>query len=321
LLERWNQLKRDLLHNQILSVLIRSGALDSFPKFLRDGLMIRDAWLQVFRQQPVRAVLCADDANLPTRVPLLIAAQSGLPAISCHHGALDGRHRFRPRRDCLFLAKGRMEQDYLIRECQIAAENIEIGAPSRPQIVQTRVPSKKPSIVFFSEPYEVLGGRAIEFYRDVLPPLADLALASNRTLVIKLHPAESLRERKRLAKTVLATQQLKRVCFAEGLLTEKLLESTWFAVTVLSTTAVECSTRGIPAFLCAWIEYSNYAYSEQFAKFGAGVPLRSPDEIASIPARLTDFSPARSSDLCHPIEPERLEDLLSGTPVEVAAAV
>jgi hypothetical protein len=321
LLERWNQLKCDLMHNQILSVSIRSGALGSFPKFLRDGLMIRDAWLQVFRQQPVRAVLCADDANLPTRIPLLIAAQRELPAISCHHGALDGRHRFRPGRNCLFLAKGRMEQDYLTRVCQIADENVAIGAPRGQQKFRANMPAQKRSIVFFSEPYEILGGRCAEFYNEILPPLADLALTSNRTFVIKLHPAESLRERKALAKSVLSQQQFKTICFTESALTEELLDSTWFAVTVLSTTAVECSMRGIPAFLCAWLEYSNYAYSEQFAQFGAGVQLRAPDEIGSIPARLAEFSSARSSDLYKPIEPERLEDLLSGARVEMATAV
>src|SRR5205823_2601094 len=48
LLARWEQLKSDLVQHDLASVLIRSGALDSFPKFLRDGLMIRDAWLQIF---------------------------------------------------------------------------------------------------------------------------------------------------------------------------------------------------------------------------------------------------------------------------------
>ena len=52
------------------------------------------------------------------------------------------------------------------------------------------------SIVFFSEVYEISGGgRAKEFYRDVLPPLADLAIQEHCQLVVKLHPAESLAER------------------------------------------------------------------------------------------------------------------------------
>jgi hypothetical protein len=318
LLERWNQLNRDLMRNRILSVLIRSGALDCFPKFLRDGLMVRDAWLQVFEREPVCAVLCADGANLPTRIPLLIAAQHGLPAVSCHHGALDGRHRFRPRQDRLFLAKGRMEQDHL-RNCGVPACCVEVGAP-RTTACTTIPKATARSIVFFSEQYEVLGGRALEFYRDVLPPLADLAVRNNRGLVIKLHPAESLRERKALAKSVLSEQQFKNAAFITGPLTEELLESIWFAVTVISTTAVDCAIRGIPAFLCAWLEYSNYGYAEQLIKFGAGERLSSPEEIATIPGRLKTFSPPKSSDLWQPIRPEQLQELLSGTAVEAEAA-
>ena len=317
LLERWSQLKRDLMQNQILSVLIRSGALDSFPKFLRDGLMIRDAWLQVFEREPVRAVLCADEANLPTRIPLLIAAQRGLAAVSCHHGALDGRHHFRPRHDCLILAKGRMEQDHLKR-CGVPACSVEVGAPRKTARTTTRN-ARPRAIVFFSEQYEVLGGRTLEFYRDVLPPLADLAVRNNRGLVIKLHPAESLRERKVLAKSVLSEQQFKAATFVTGPLTEELLESIWFAVTVISTTAVDCAIHGIPAFLCAWLEYSNYGYAEQLIKFGAGERLSSPEEIATIPSRLETISQPHSSDLWQPITPERLQELLSGIAVEAVA--
>jgi hypothetical protein len=321
LLGRWNQLKRDLMQNQILSVLIRCGALNSFPKFLRDGLMIRDAWLEVFEREPVRAVLCADEANLPTRIPLLIAAHRGLPAISCHHGALDGRHRFRSRQECLFLAKGRMEQDYLVRECRMSAENVEIGAPSRPQIVQTCVPGKKRSIVFFSEPYEILGGRCAQFYNESLPPLAQVAAASGHELVLKLHPVENLRDRVRLANASLSAAQRKLMRVVTGHLTDELLGQTWCAVTIVSTTAIDCALRHIPVFVCQWLDYSHYGYGQQFTKFEAGVPLSARDEIASIPARLAEFSAARSSDLWQPLDASRLEELLSGTAVEIAAAV
>ena len=321
LLQRWNQLKRDLMQNPILSVLIRSGALDSFPKFLRDGLMIRDAWLQVFEREPVRAVLCADEANLPTRIPLLIAAQRGLPAISCHHGALDGRHRFRPRQECLFLAKGRMEQDYLIRECQMAADSIEIGAPSRPHIVQKSVSGKKRSIVFFSEPYEVLWGRCAQFYNEILPPLAEVAAATGHELVLKLHPLESLCDRVRLANASLSAAQRRLMRVVTGPLTEELLDHTWCAVTIASTTAIDCALRRIPVFVCRWLDYTHYGYGQQFARFDAVALMKEPGEIAGIPARLTEFSAPRSSDLWQPLEPSRLKELLSGTAVKVAAAV
>jgi hypothetical protein len=318
---RWNELKPRLIQNRLLSVLIRSGAMDSFPKFLRDGLMIRDAWLNVFEHGPVRAVMCADDANFSTRIPLLLARERSIAAVACHHGALDGRHRLRPQRDSLFLAKGRMEQDYLQRVCKVNPSEIEVGAPSRPTFPR-KLQTTGRFIVFFSDQYEVLGGRANEFYRDVLPGLAELAAANNRDFAIKLHPVESLRERRRLVKSVLPPHLFRTVSFVAGPLTESLLENTWFAVTVLSTTAVDCALRGIPAFSCAWLEYSNYGYAEQLIKFGAALRLNAPDEIAAIPEKLQSFSRPDSSSLWQTIDHERFQELLSGrAPTKMAVAV
>jgi hypothetical protein len=319
LLARWTRLKPDLASDPILSVAIPSGVLDSFPKFLRDGLMIRDAWLQVFHQEPVSAVLCADDANLPTRIPLLLARNRGLPGLSCHHGALDGRYRFRPEQDGIFLAKGSMEREYLIK-CGVPPHSIEVGAPLN--VFRTKVyPDKAPWIVFFSDAYEVVGGRATEFYRELLPSLVRLASATRRKLVIKLHPAESLRDRKKLAANVLSDQELSRVSFISGPLTDELLANTAFAVTVLSTTAVECTMRGVPAFIYARLDYSNYAYADHFLKFRAGIRLDSADEIMTIPQKLADWSPPKSAELWQPMLPDRLSELLSGHQIaQVSAA-
>jgi hypothetical protein len=292
--------------------------MDAFPNMLRNGLLIRDAWLQVFEREPVRAVLCADDANLPTRIPLQLAERRGLPALACHHGALDGRHRFRPQLDGLFLAKSRMEQDYLVTVCGKRSSSIEIAAPCERQTPQPR--SSRRSIVFFSEPFEILGGRALEFYRDVLPPLAECAAASKRDLAIKLHPAESAPERIRFAKAVLSADQFSRLRIVKGPLTPELLDRTWFGLTVLSTTALECTLQGVPSFLCGWLDYSSYGYLDQMVKFGAGVRLDSPDDILHIPEKLNQFHQA-DADLWEPASSERLEELLTGDRERVAVAV
>ncbi|HEV2698176.1 MAG TPA: hypothetical protein VGU90_09305, partial [Terriglobales bacterium] len=320
LLARWEQLKSDLMQHDLASVLIRSGALDSFPKFLRDGLMIRDAWLQVFEQQPVQAVLCADDANFSTRIPLLIARARGIPAISCHHGALDGRHRFRPKQDCVFLAKSRMERDYMVRWCGVPEENVEFGAPRRVSSFPLAQHARNRSIIFFSEPYEAMGGRCLEFYREILPRLAETAAAAGNELVVKLHPAESLAQRTGFVAQVLSNAQKDNVHIVSGPLTDELLSHAWFAVTVLSTTAVDCTLRGIPVFLCQWLEYCQYEYVQQFAKFGAGIVLHSTDELRDIPKLMRNVQPSSTNDLWNPITPDRLKALLTSSAV-IAEAV
>ena len=139
------------------------------------------------------------------------------------------------------------------------------------------------------------GGRCREFYRELLPPLADLASRMNLKLVVKLHPMESERERRKFVNAALLPRQLESVQIVGGTLSEELLDGTSFAVTVQSTAAVDCAIRGIPVFLCKWLDYSYYGYVDQFIRYRAGVPLHSPAEIAKIPDMLKNF-PASPTD-------------------------
>src|SRR5262249_10863866 len=68
-----------------------SGLLESVEARLWWGLAVRDAWLSVFNNLTINACLCADDSNPYSRLPLIIAKSRGIPAVACHHGALDSR--------------------------------------------------------------------------------------------------------------------------------------------------------------------------------------------------------------------------------------
>src|SRR4029077_549128 len=165
-------------------ILKRTGYLDGLLPWLRHGLEVRDAWRNVLDSEPVEAVLCADDSNPYTRIPLLLAQARGLPNVACHHGALDGRYIFKRTYGDVIWAKGKMEEDYLVRRCGVPPERVEVAAPALAADWRQREPSKRdtfrPYILFISEAVEVSGGRSEEFYRDLLPPLADLALATGR---------------------------------------------------------------------------------------------------------------------------------------------
>ena len=319
LLLRWNQLKLKLADVHGIGVLLRLGILDGFQKVLRDGLAIRDAWLNLFSTETITGVLCADEANPATQLPLLIAASRGMPTVACHHGALDGRYRYRASHAGFLLAKGRMERDYLIYGCGVSRQQVEIGAPGN-SATMSNEPRPSDAIVFFSEPYEIGGGRVAEFYGEILPLLAKVAAATGRQLIVKLHPMESLRERQKIVNEVLDRGALARTRVVHGRLTDELLSSTWCAVTILSTTAVDCTLRGIPVFLCEWLDYSSYGYLQQFAKFGAGRCLRGPSEIADIPRMVESFAPPDTRDLHEPITSERLGQLLSEK-MELAPAI
>lgn len=317
---RWRELESTLFHIPEVSVLTRAGVWSAVSKTLRDGLAIRDAWLNVIDRELIGAVLCTDDTNPYTHIPLLIARQRGLPTIACHHGALDGGHLVKRSHADIVLAKGRMEKDYLVNTCGLAAEKIEVGAPLLQRQMNEAKRRGKVSIIFFSEPYALDGGRCREFYRELLPSLADLASQMNLKLVVKLHPMESTRERRKFVNAALLSSQLESVEIVTGPLTERLLASASFALTVQSTAAVDCAIRGIPVFLCKWLDYSHYGYVDQFLRYGVGAPLDSPDAIASIPVLLEKFRSADSKDLWQTIAAEKLENLLT-RPLKMAVAV
>ncbi|MFZ0319342.1 MAG: hypothetical protein WAL56_09460 [Candidatus Sulfotelmatobacter sp.] len=292
--ERWGSLLNDLAATAEFDILQRLGYLDSFPQRFRHGLEVRDAWRNVLDTEPVEAVLCADDSNPYTRIPLLLAQGRGLPNIACHHGALDGRYVFKRSYGEVIWAKGRMEKDYLVRNCGVPQETVEIAAPAPPAnwaACEASRPDKfQPYLIFFSEACDVSGaGRQEEFYGDILPPLAELALATGRELIVKLHPAESGRERTKIICRILSPAQKAITRIVSGSLTEDLLAKAWFGITILSTVAFECAIRDIPCFLCKWLEFWPYGYIEQFVRFGVGLALNGPAEIQGIPEYLEHY--------------------------------
>jgi hypothetical protein len=313
LIKRWDLLRSELKAIPEFRILTELGCLDDFPDRFAQGLEIRDAWRNVLESEPVQAVICADDSNPYTHIPLLLAVQKGLPTISCHHGALDGRYLFKRNHADVLLAKGKMEEDYLVRVCGIPPGTVEVGAPILPiDLKQESSPHKKTAIVFFSEAYEVAGGRARGFYQDILPSLADLARSEGRELIIKLHPAESFSERSRIVEQILRPEQQRVARVVRGPLEPEMLDKAWFGVTVLSTVAAECTRRGIPCFLCAWLEAWPYGYVDQFTRFGVGIRLNEPGEIKQIPATLQNYRAGGAArvNCWSPIETQRLQALL-----------
>jgi hypothetical protein len=316
---RWNQARQELECLPEIGTLARLGVLDAFPKYFRQGLAIRNAWRNVFEREPIQSVLCGDDSNPYTTIPLQLARNRGLPAVAVHHGALDGRQLFKPKLFDVVLAKGRMEEDYLSQVCGIEPSRIEIGAPldapgAQPRNAQTQGRSPQ-AIVFFSEKCEVAGARAEDFYADLLPRLADLAAKHGRKLIIKLHPFESRREREQLVAKTLTPEQRSVTKVVSGTLTPGLLEQTWFGITILSTATTECVMAGVPCFLCAWLDYSHWGYISQFEKFGAGRALKSPEEIDQIPRILASYPWSKSAkkNFWETIDRTRLRELLSSS--------
>jgi hypothetical protein len=314
LLGGWNRFCESVL-KQIdeLKKPVNHGLLNHFPMHFQNGLRLRDAWNHLLESEPIQGVLCGDDLNYYSRLPVMLARQSGRRALYCSHGALDGGFLFKLPSADTHLVKGAMESDYLQRTCGMSAERIRIAPPERRPVI--KADSSSGALVFFSQPYEAVSGRTDEIYREVLPRLWSAASRSGRKLVVKLHPFESLRGREELTSSILSRQVAKQVEFVGGGPPDQLLSRTWCGVTVDSSIAVECAIAGIPFFLCGWLDFSGMGYLEQFARFKVATVLDSPAEIERIPELVAKevFDPKTSERLYGDTSPEMIEDIFSET--------
>jgi hypothetical protein len=324
LTKRWCELREQLQRGGEPLLVYAAGLFADFDRNLRNGLRIRDAWRSVLEQERIDAVLCGDENNLYTRLPVLLARDQGVPTIYCSHGALDSNILIRGACSDTYLAKGEMERDYLVQQCHLPPEKIFVGAaPTAHLAVDEAAPRKgeTPHIVFFSEPYELYSGRTATLYQELMPALCAVARSSGRRVVVKLHPFESLSARTQLVDRVLEASDRKLVEVTAEPMSEQLLRGAWFSLTVESSVAVECALAGVPAFLCGWFDIDLYDYGRQYEKFGAARFLTRPEEIASIPKMLEQ---QRSDDsirqgLYRPIRPQEFETVLGGKTIAPAS--
>ena len=291
-----------------------AGVWDYLPAHLEHGLQLREAWSSVLKSETVTGVLCGDDLNYHTRLPLLLAQKQGLNAVYCSHGALDSGFFFKKALADSFLVKGDMEREYLEHAAAIEQEKIFVGAPAYRRYISADSRTGE-GIVFFSQPYEVSGGRAESIYRELVPRLHAVAHASGRKLIIKLHPFESKRERQALVNSALASVGSKEVEIVDGAPPEQVMSRAWCGVTVDSSVAVECAVNDIPFFLCGWLDFTGDGYLKQFARFGIAQVLNSADDIERIPQMISDFrpDPAKLQRIWHEADASQLDEIVFAT--------
>jgi hypothetical protein len=287
LLESWDCLRKRLVGAaEEFNTAEAVGMLGKIPALLPWGITLRDAWNQIFESENVTACLSADDSNPPSSIPLAIAKKRGVPALACHHGALDYHMAIKANHADFYLVKSEMEQDYLRRICHLASQKIVIAVPaSKPLLLRGGARRSAPWLVYFTEPYQSYGWRSDEVYRDLLPRLCSLAEICKLRLVFKLHPFESIKGHRKMLRRLIPEQE-REIDVIAGPPSDQLWNNTQFALTVQSSTALECAALGIPVFLCTWLRDSYSGYVQQYARFGAGQVLESPVQIAEIPGLL-----------------------------------
>ncbi len=316
LLDRWQNLKKRLTSQaKEFAAADAVGIFDVIPQLLRSGIEHRNAWLRVFDTARVVGCLCTDASNAATSICLDLAKARNLPAVACHHGALNFFMAIQTPPADFYVAKSELEHDYLRRVCQIPEEKIVdviAQAEKLSRLAAKDETANRPSLVFFSEPYRTSYWRTDEIYAELLPPLLELARNLGLTLVLKIHPFESVKDhRSRLRRCLRGNA--KEIQVIAGPPTAGLWQNTRIALTVQSTTALEAAALGIPVFLCAWLRDAHSGYLAQFARFGVGHVLQSVEQIAEVPALLKqqETNPNRAQ-IWKPMDEKGLGRLFSG---------
>ena len=317
LLESWEGLRKRLVDGiDEFNIADAVKILGRIPALLPWGIALRDAWSQVFESEDVTACLSADDSNPPSSIPLLMAKKRGLPALASHHGALDCTMAVKMNHADFYLVKSEMERDYLTRICRLASQKMIVAPPasSKPSPLHRVARRYAPWLVFFTEPYQSYWWRRDEVYRDLLPRLCSLAQTYGLKLVFKLHPFESIKGHRAMLRRLISEQE-RRIEVLAGPPSDHLWNNTRLALTVQSSTALECVALCIPVFLCAWLRDPYSGYVQQYARFGVGHMLDSSEQISDIPRLLA----SQNAQSCPPpaprgdIDADKLAHLLSGT--------
>lgn len=318
LMKGWEVLKRQLIASckefELAAII---GEFRRMPSLLRWACALRTAWTRVFERENIAGCVCADDTNPYSRIPLILAKQRAIPSVALHHGALDLYMAVKKQHADFYLAKSAMEHDYLLRQCRVAPEKLVGPTPpvfSAPVTAsRTEGPSGKNWLVFFTEPYQAGAWRVTEVYRELLPRLLEAAFECRLELVFKLHPFESAKGHIRVLQRHLSGEQVRQIKIIAGSPSPELWRNTRAALTVESTTALECAALGIPVFFCAWLRHYHGAYLEQYSRFGFGHVLHSAEQLATVPQLLRSQSAApleRESSMT--VQPQLLRELLTG---------
>jgi hypothetical protein len=324
LMNGWEVLKRQLISSskefELAGVI---GAFCRMPSLLRWALALRTAWARVFEMENIAGCLCADDTNPYSRIPLILAKKQAIPSVALHHGALDLYMAVKKQHSDFYLAKSAMEHDYLLRRCRVEPERLVGPTPTvLSEPTTTREMETQPAknwLVFFTEPYEAGSWRVTEVYRELLPRLVETALECRLELVFKLHPFESFKGHMRILQKHLSREQVLQIKVIAGSPNPELWRNTRAALTVESTTALECAALGIPVFFCAWLRHYHGAYLEQYSRFGFGHVLESTEQLANVAQLLRSHSAApivRESSMS--VEPQLLRELLTGKYAKIA---
>jgi hypothetical protein len=204
-------------------------------------------WLD--REQP--SLLVVGNAAWENLV-LQQAQARGIPTVLLQHGILGDYYQLMDFPVDAILVRGPFFYDFLSAEARRRAHVLNLPVPTKTVLAQTA----GRELLFLTAPY---GGVLMheKDLEEILSAAISAAARANRTLIVRVHPLESVTFYQRLLERLCSQLQLHpQVEYSQGPGLEDLLLRSAVAVTRFSTTFLDCLRFGVPVISFGWQDFS-----------------------------------------------------------------
>ena len=213
----------------------------------------------------------------------LSARRSGIPTILLQHGVLGDYCQFWDPPVDHYIVRGQFWQDFL---SPAARKRARVLNPSPATVLSTSLHVDRDSLVFLTAPYP-----QHEFWQEkdldeILCVLLRAVEESQKELVIRVHPLESLSEyRGRVDRLARVAKRRARVRLSQGPGLERDLARAAAVLTYWSTVFLDCVRDQIPIISFGWHDFSFKPGIERNGVFHFARDLADLERLATIALR------------------------------------
>jgi hypothetical protein len=234
---------------------------------------------------------------------LLQCRARGVPTVLLQHGTFGDFYQLMDEPVDAIVARGRFFRDFLSQASRRKSTVLNIPEP------QPQLPVDRPGrdILFLTAPY-IFSSNDPRERGDIYLALLRVAARLGRTIIVRVHPLEDLRQRRREINALNRTLNPQaRLEFSQGPGLSDVLDRSAVAVTYASTAFLDCLRRGIPIVSFGWCDFSYKRAIQQLGVFHFAHTLAELEQL--VEQGLSGALPARSEMLPEFLAPTTSDEL------------